>query len=240
MYIITDNDFVTVYHSPGKTNTTLISFSGINFEALKVGVGASSSLMQPEFVHTSPHIGDRFWIIDKKRSWGNLVDWAWLASLLKDYLINKQVVCVGTCTGAHNAIKFSYFAEASRVFAFTPHWTIDTEVIPEEYFDPVSRSVRQQAMEVLKHSTLAGLFNTKTEYIFMWSPDRIDVPHMLGFPKLPNIKTILCTELDHYIPAHLVKRKLLYDTIEQAIIAKDPQKEISLILERGGVKHEIS
>lgn len=239
MIVLVDNEFVTVYHHPGKTNTTLISFSGINFEALKIGVQANSALMQPEFVHTSPHIGDRFWIIDKKRSWGNLVDWAWLAQTLQSYLLNKQVVCVGTCTGAHNAIKFSYFAQADRVFAFTPHWTIDTNVIDEEFFDPVSREIRHKAMETLKHSTLDGLINSKTEYIFAWSPDRIDVPHMLGFPKLPNIKTIFFMDWDHYIPARLAKEKLLYPTVEQAIIAKDAVKEISLILQRAGVNHEV-
>lgn len=240
MLVITDNEFVTVYHSPGKTNTTLISFSGINFEALKVGIASPSALMQPEFVHTSPHIGDRFWIIDKKRSWGNLVDWAWLSNLLKSYLENKRVICVGTCTGAHNAIKFSYFAQADRVFAFTPHWTIDTNVIPEEYFDPVSREIRIKAMETLKHSTLHGLINSKTEYIFSWSPDRIDVPHMLGFPKLPNIKTIMFSDWDHYIPARLAKEKLLYPFIEQGIIADNAVKELSLILQRAGIKHEVS
>jgi len=239
MIILADNDFVKIMYSSGKGNTTLISFSSINFLAMSRGETRISNLMAPEFVNSSPEVGDRFWILDKKRSWGNLIDWSWVVGTLKSYLENKQVVCVGTCFGGHNAIKFSYYADVHRVFAFTPHWSIHPEVITQSIFDAGTSSVRKAAIEKMQHKSLSGMFKSTTEYLFFWTPDLLDIPHMLLFPDLPNIKKIFFPSWAHGIPANLLRHKILYQVIEQGIIAKDPLKNITLILERTGIEHRV-
>lgn len=239
MNIILDNKFVRVFHKPGLGNTTLISFSGIDFDIFGLNNLNKEALDRPEFTHIPDGVGDRFWIIDKQRQWGNTIDWIFLASFLREYLENKQVVLLGSCLGGHNAVKFSHYVDVHRVIAFTPHWSIHPDEITQDIFDHRTVELRALTIHNMVHKSLSGLFNLKTEYLFFWSPDVVDVPHMLCFPSLPNIKKIYFPNSNHSIARMLSNKGLLYDIIDEAIIDKDPHRKISLILERKDVAHEL-
>lgn len=239
MNIILDNKFVRVFHKSGTGNTTLISFSGIDFDIFGLNNLNREALDRPEFVHIPDGVGDRFWIVDKERQWGNTIDWIYLASFLKDYLENKQVVLLGSCLGGHNAVKFSHYVNVQRVIAFTPHWSIHPDEIEQDIFDIRTTSLRELTIKNIVHKSLAGLFNPKTEYLFLWAPDAIDIPHMLAFPNLPNIERIYFPTSTHSIARMLLRHDILYDIIDEMIIAKEPHKKIALLCERAGVPHEL-
>ena len=239
MKIILDNKFLRVFYKPGTGNTTLISFSGIDFDIFGLNNVNPEALDKPEFVHIPDGVGDRFWVVDKERLWGNSIDWIYLVSFLSDYLTNKQVVCLGSCMGAHNAIKFSSYATVDRVISFTPHWSVHPDEIDTEIFDMRTRRLRERSIKLMTNKSLTGMFDPKTEYLNLWAPDVADIPHMLAFPNLPNIERIYFPTSTHSIARMLLRHGILYDVIDEMIIAKEPHKKIAMLCERAGVPHEL-
>jgi hypothetical protein len=79
-----------------------------------------------------------------------------------------------------------------------------------------------------------------TTHIHFWSPSEIDVPHMIAYPTLPNIKKIFFPTLLHNIARFLKSNNVLYDILDQCIVAEDPQKEISILCDKVGILHELS
>jgi hypothetical protein len=240
MITLHEDKALKIFYDPGEGNTTLVSFSGIDFDTFGFGDYNPDAIDRPEFVKiTAGLVGDRFWIIDKLRSWGSLMDWDWIHNFISPYLHEKRVIALGNCMGGTNAIKFAYHTDVDRVIAFTPHWSIHPDIITQEIFD--KRTIALRARVVASGwKSLEGMFRPMTTYIHFWTPDAIDVPHMIAYPTIPNIEKIFFPTSEHSIARLLKSKGVLYDILDQCIVAEDPPKEISILCDKAGILHELS
>jgi len=238
MNIIHDDDNVRVYFEEGEGNDTLVCFSGIDFDVF--GFTPKNREIRPEFVKVTTGLGDRFWVIDKQRTWGCHIDWEWLSSFLSPRFEGKNVVALGNCMGGTNAIKFAYHADVHRVIAFTPHWSVNPEVMADHWpnFDKRTLPIRDKT-NATGWKSLEGMFRPMTTYIHFWTPDIVDVGHMIKFPTLPNIKVLYMINCNHSVARVYKSHGILPKILGECITAKDPHNAISEILDSVGLKHEL-
>lgn len=240
MNIIHDDDTVRVYYEEGEGNDTLVLFSGIDFDVFGFNNYNPDAIDRPEFVKVTAGIGDRFWVIDKQRTWGSHIDWEWLTSFLSPRFDGKNVVALGNCMGGTNAIKFAYHADVHRVIAFTPHWSLHPDVMQEhnEVFDIRTQPLRDKVIASGWRS-LEGMFRPMTTYIMFWSPDIIDIGHWMRFPVLPNIKVFHMINRNHSLARVFKTYNILPDVLGTCITAEDPHSEVSKIFDEVGLDHEL-
>lgn len=240
MNVIYEDDTVRIFYEKGEGNNTLVCCSGIDFDVFgfdSTHTYTPETASKPEFVKVTTGMGDRFWIIDKNRSWGCHIDWQSVANFLGPYFEGRNVVALGNCMGATNAIKFAYHADVHRVIAFTPHWSVDPNEVTHE-FDPRSKVLRERALST-GWKSLEGMFRPMTTYVHFWTPTEVDVPHMIKFPTLPNIKRIFLPTASHEVAKMLRDCGVLSDVLSQCIIAEDIHSEVSKILDNAGIIYEL-
>lgn len=238
MNIIHDDDTLRIFYEAGEGDTTLITFSGIDFDTFGFNSVNPEAIDRPEFVKVTQGMGDRFWIVDKKRAWGSTIDWEWTSNFLSPKFDGKRVIALGNCMGGTNAIKFAYHADVHRVIAFTPHWSVDPDIMQEHQFDPRTKPLRELTLS-MGWKSLEGMFRPMTEYIHLWTPDEIDILHMIKFPTLPNIKRIFFPTSNHSLARTLKNFGVLTEVLDQCIISEDVHKEVSKILDEAGIIHEL-
>lgn len=240
MIILHDDDKLRVFYNPGEGKNTLVCFSGIDLDTFGFNNYNPTAVDKPDFVKiTEGLVGDRFWVIDKLRSWGSLIDWDFVHNLISPYLHGKRVIALGNCMGGTNAIKFAYHTDVDVVIAFSPQWSVHPDIITQDIFDRRTIALRARVVASGWRS-LEGMFRPMTTHIHFWAPSEIDVPHMIAYPTLPNIKKIFFPTLTHNIARFLKSNNVLYDILDQCIVAEDPQKEISILCDKVGILHELS
>lgn len=238
MNIIHDDDTVRIFYEKGEGNNTLVMFSGIDFDIFGFNNLNRNALDRPEFVKVTAGMGDRFWVIDKQRTWGAHIDWEWVSNFLSPYFDGKNVTALGNCMGGTNAIKFAYHADVHRVIAFTPHWSVDPNEVTHQ-FDPRTQPLRDRVL-ASGWKNLEGMFRPMTTYIHLWTPDEIDVPHMIKFPTLPNIKRIFFPTSSHSVARMLKNNGVLSEFLGVCIVAEDIHTEVSKVLDKADILHELS
>ena len=238
MNIIHDDDSVKIFYEKGEGNNTLVSFSGVDFDVFGFDNFKKENIDRPEFVKVTEGMGDRFWVIDKNRTWGCHIDWEWLTSFLSPRFDGKNVVALGNCMGATNAIKFAYYADVHRVIAFTPHWSVDPDIMFDHTFDKRTQHLVSRANET-GWKSLEGMFRPMTTYIHFWTPDPIDIPFMIKFPVLPNIKVFTLVNSSHSVARFIKSQGVLPKVLGQCIVAEDPHRAVSEILDSVGLNHEL-
>lgn len=237
MNIIHDDDTVRIFYEKGEGNNTLIMFSGIDFDIFGFNNFNRDALDRPEFVKVTTGMGDRFWVIDKQRTWGSHIDWESVSNFLSPYFDGKNVAALGNCMGGTNAIKFAYHADVHRVIAFTPHWSVDPNEVTHN-FDRRTQPLRDKVL-ASGWKNLEGMFRPMTTYIHLWTPDEIDVPHMIKFPTLPNIKRFYFPTSSHSVARMLKNNGVLNELLGLCIVAEDVHTEVSKVLDDAGIPHEL-
>lgn len=231
MKTIHDSETLRIYYEEGEGDNTLVSFSGVDFDVF--GFTPKNRDIRPEFVRVTEGMGDRFWVIDKERTWGCHIDWEWVSNFLSPHFEGKRVVTLGNCMGATNAIKFAYHADVHLCIGFTPHWSVDPNEVTHE-FDPRTKHLREKALST-GWKSLEGMFRPMTTYINVWTPDEVDVPHMIKFPKQPNNKPIFIVKSNHSVARMLRNAGVLTDFLDACIRTEDP----SPVLDEAGILYEL-
>lgn len=239
MNIIHDDDLVRIFYEEGEGNNTLVCCSGVDFDVFGFNDLNREAIDRPEFVKVTAGMGDRFWIIDKHRTWGSHIDWERVSNILSPYFDGKNITVLGNCMGGTNAIKFAYHADVHRVIAFTPHWSVDPNEVTQGGFSPLTKHIREATLST-GWKSLEGMFRPMTTYIHIWTPDKIDVPHMLKFPTLPNIKRIYFPTSSHSVARMLKSKGVLSEFLGVCVVADDVHTEVSKVLDKADILHELS
>ena len=240
MNIIHDDKDVRIYYEKGAGNNTLVCCSGIDFDVFGFDSEQKytpENSTRPEFVKVTAGLGDRFWIIDKTRSWGTFVNWESVSNIVSPYFEGKNVSVLGSCMGGTNAIKFAYHADVHRVIVFTPIWSIHPEVMPDTNFDYRIRNIRNLVYPYWK--SLEGMFRPMTTYLMFWTPDPFDIDHMVMFPIDTNIKRFFLRDSPHSVAKWIRGYNILPEVLGRCIDAEDPHSEVSKLLDREGINHEL-
>ena len=194
MHILFDNENLRVSAILNDYSSITLCFVGIGHEvdALDVQTEEFFSLSKSSTV---------FFIIDKKRTWGNGIDFNFLRELINPYISGRSINSIGNSMGGFLAILATCFFPISTAVAFVPQFSVSKRIIPEESrFDSYVKNIN-----VWKYESLENSFNDVTQYYILAGISDIENHHLLLFPFKKNIQKIffLNPEFNHKVAQQL-------------------------------------
>jgi hypothetical protein len=206
VFLITliDDDFLKIAVAENDTNYATLCFTGIG-HALG-GVDIQSE----EFLRSSQNSTSIF-IVDKRRSWGNNIDFSELKRIIEPYLRGKIVNALGNSMGAFLAILASKFIDIAVVVAIVPQYSVSKQIVPgESRWDKYVDEIKNW-----RYPSLEGSFQVNTQYYILAGVGGDDDKHLLLFPRCENIINIYFTEKQfvHSVAKILKSDGVLYEVI---------------------------
>lgn len=204
MHELVDDENVRVRLIEQDSNTVTLCFTGIG-HALG-GVDVQSE----EFLSAS-RTSTCLFIIDKRRSWGNNIDFIGLEKVIDPYIRLKTINAIGNSMGGFLAILATRFFPINAVVAICPQFSVSKRVIPAEArFD---RYVN--AIEHWRYESLAGCFNQHTSYYILAGIGGDDDKQLRLFPSSDNIQMLYFNHPSfvHNVAQRLKEENLLYGVI---------------------------
>ena len=209
------SDFETIYDTADcsihfkencDSDLVILSFTGIGHSL------GGIDIQQPEFL-SSLNIGSVYFIVDKKRSWGNNLDLTEISRAILRRSSNKRIFCVGNSMGGFLAILISSLVKAESVLAFAPQWSIDPEIVPFENRWMTYRS----NITVLKYKDLSNSFAASTRYLTYFGTIALEKQHSIFFKHISNCETIEIDGADHNVASFLKSRGQLSEVFDKWI-----------------------
>ena len=122
---LVDDEFLRIIVVPNTGDTATLCFSGVGHSFGGIDV------QSPEFYKCSDRATSIF-IIDKKRSWGNKIDFNFAIDTIKPFIEGKVVNSIGNSMGGFLSILVTRFIDVSAVIAFSPQYSVCKSIIPSE------------------------------------------------------------------------------------------------------------
>jgi hypothetical protein len=207
MLILIDNEDIRVTAILNECEDVTLCFTGIGHrtDELEVQTEEFFSLSKRSTV---------FFITDKKRTWGNRVDFALLCSLLETYIKGRPINTIGNSMGGFLAILATCFFEIRVALAFVPQFSVSKKIIPDETrFDQYVEKISNW-----KYESLKDCFNDKTHYyILAGTSSEIEAQQINLFPSKKNIEKLffLNPEFDHKVAQKLKEFGILHQVIAE-------------------------
>lgn len=88
--------------------------------------------VQAEEFKNAYFYGVIIFVTDKKRSWGNLIDFKLLKKIITPHVLHKKVNVLGNSMGAFIGTIFSYYQHVDCCIGFVPQYSISKDILPEE------------------------------------------------------------------------------------------------------------
>lgn len=224
--IQTDERFRFSY-SQGQSDTLVLCCSG---------VGTKRGKMPPfEFIKAASNGGlhSVLFISDKTRSWlsapGLQQEIVEQMETLMVRLTPKKIVAMGNSMGGFMALTLSRVLPIDVTIAFTPQFSVDKTILPEEtrwqfFRDKIAKftvpKVESLPQNQVQHFVFHG--GEQGEYI-----------HWSKFPKQQNLRHFIFPRLDHNIAKALKEQDLLTPIID-ACMEKRPRLTLDLVRQAGG------
>lgn len=224
--IETDERFrMAVYR--GSSDRLVLSCSGVGTERQQM----------PPFEFTKAASGDGahsvLFISDMTRSWlsapGLQAEISEQVENLIGQLRPKTVVAMGNSMGGFMALHLSRILPIDVTIAFTPQFSVDKTVVPEE---TRWRYFRDKFTEFLVPKVENLPQDSGQHYVFHGGEQREHI-HWSRFPEQKNLRHYIFPEHDHNIARTLKEQDLLGPIIE-ACVANQPRQVRELTKRAGG------
>jgi hypothetical protein len=191
--VLFDDAAMKIEWLPGESDKILLCFTGIGHSM------GGLDVQGPEFAGTGLNFGTPVFLYDKKRSWGNALDFDVMARVLAPIVAGRTVVSMGNSMGAFLAIAATQYVPISRCFAFAPQFSVDPTVLPKE-----NRWARyRDQIETFRLPSLAQSFNDTCEYFIFSGATPRERLHWENFPVAGNIHSFILPDSDHDIALDL-------------------------------------
>lgn len=204
MKIIIDNNDVKVSLIEKPTNTVAFCFTGIGHAMGGVDV------QRDEFFRLTNDSSVIF-ITDKKRSWGNNLDFENIKGLISHYIVNKKLFAIGNSMGGFLAVIASRYFTFETVIAFSPQFSIKDTVVPWE------TRWRDYVAEITcwQYESLVDCFNDNCQYYIFSVGHNLDGKQIGKFPTANNIHKLIINNENwgHTLAAELKLHHVLYEVI---------------------------
>ncbi|MFK8036075.1 MAG: hypothetical protein AB8B94_18220 [Hyphomicrobiales bacterium] len=178
-------------------------------------------MQKPEFM-SGGTFGSQVFIIDKRRSWGNRIDWERLQDIILQFCGEQNIVCIGNSMGGFLAILGSRYLNASHVAAFAPQWSVDPRLVPDEHrWDQYVSNI-----DTFVHSDLGKSFVPQTKYTVIFGNDPEDREQHDLFYKFTkpavdgNIHFLTIPSIGHNVAKHLKEIGVLPAIIAHSLTAE--------------------
>jgi hypothetical protein len=211
MITIADDETVRIVIDGKESNAVTLVFSSLGRPNLGLeGQG-------PEFAPLRATATTIF-IMDRRRSWGNDLDFERLTSVIAPHTRGKTVNTLGASMGGFLAILMSRFIAVGSAVAFVPQYTIDEAglVLRPRSIPYVRRIAR------LRYPSLAGAFGPSTAYFAFFGDCPIDRQHFDRFPRAANVANFRVGQpsVQHFLAQRLRNDGVLYPLIRDCFAGK--------------------
>ncbi|GHB42098.1 hypothetical protein GCM10007094_34130 [Pseudovibrio japonicus] len=176
-----------------KSNTVLISFTGVGHKLGGIDV------QKPEFFGAGKNFDNFIFVTDRRRSWGNNINFDLLKKIILRVSKDKKLFCLGNSMGGFLSIVATKFLTIEVSVSFVPQYSVKPEIVPFE-----TRWVNYtQDIEHYKIHSLDEYFNNSTKYYIFTSRDRLDYMQAKLFPKRNNIYHFNYRKIKHDLARQL-------------------------------------
>jgi hypothetical protein len=190
------------------SSRVMLCFAGIGYALGGVAV------QNAEFKRVSRY-GTAVYVIDKKRSWGNNLDFDKIAEIVNLVAPGAPVDTIGNSMGGFLAILATKFVATRTCIAFVPQFSVHPDVATRE----VRWRHYLKDIGAWRHRDLGDAFQSGTCYYLFARPGGQDDPQIEMFPSADNIQKIYPTHarFEHNIAWQLRAENRLYDVIEACL-----------------------
>ena len=206
MKILYNDDYMKISARDEWTrgDMVLLSFTGIGH-----GMGGID-VQRPEFFGAGKSFGNIIFISDRKRSWGNSLDFGRIFEVLEPHIKQRRVYSIGNSMGGFLSIVASNFLPIHSSLSFVPQFSVDPRVVPfERRWKEHTQKIRDF---VIPNAT--NFINDETRYFIFSGGNGPDVNHARLFPHRSNVFHYLFEDMGHNVAARLKEDGDLQGSIE--------------------------
>jgi hypothetical protein len=174
-------------------------------------------IQSEEFVKSSNYSTSIF-IVDKKRSWGNNIDFVRLKQVISHYVTERTIHSIGNSMGGFLAVLATKFFNIKTVVAFAPQYTVSKKILPtKSRFDLYVNEINCWVFE-----SLADCFNHTTNYYILAGVGGADDKHLELIPNQRNIHKVYFQDpgFIHNTAQRLKQEGLLYEIIRDCFASR--------------------
>lgn len=228
LHLVYDDDGLRVTRTDGASDCLVVSFSGIGSD--------DSPCQLEEFIMTATDEGQHpaLYIMDKHRSWMNapgLLEHIVRIVEAEAARLNATTICtIGNSMGGFMALLLPYFTRVDRALAFSPQYSVDPAVNPDEWrwADYVQR------IDTFRHPTLEGRFTDQTQYTVVHGGHPRERPQVTAFPRHPSIAHFLRPGLAHGV-AQFLKQTNAQGPLTQAVF-EGRRRRVRILMRNAGFR----
>jgi hypothetical protein len=220
MKLLFENEYLKVKIRITVSEKVIFCFTG-------VGHGMNGVDVQKDEFYKLSNNATVVFISDKKRSWGNNIDFQHLKSLLTPFINQKELFAIGNSLGGFLAIVASKIFTFTSVLSFVPQYSVSKKIIPtEERWDKYVCQIVDWRIE-----SLSGYFENNTQYYIFGGYFGRDKLHLNLFPEQDNVHKIFIKNKswEHQVAKKLKEHNVLYECISLAISVSPPSRLRNII-----------
>ena len=210
--LLDDPDCAIYFTGDRNAEQVIVSFTGVGHAMGGVDV------QKPEFM-SAAKFGAVCFVVDKNRTWGNHLTFDLIVSTIRAHIGEAIVKTIGNSMGGFLAILMSEPLNAERAIAFSPQWSIDPKIVPDE---KRWLNYRAEIRDII-YPDLSKAWSPDCEYLAIFGDDADENIHYPFFARTPNCKVLQFADADHNIAAHLKSKNLLFpimtDWLEQGQVS---------------------
>ena len=228
IYELLDEGPLKIGFAPGASDTLVVSLSG---------VGRRQWAEPPvEFFQAAKGRWDNpvLFVRDMSRSWLNCDG---MAERIVDVIETtaaqtgaRKVVALGNSMGATMALHLSRLIRFSSVLAFTPQFSVDPAIVPEEKNWMEFRN----RIKHFRFPQIEGLNTDATRYFVLHGSKPSELIHALRFPKARGLAHFILPGMGHKLTFELKDRGILNDLVGHAVTGRGIRFR-KLLERQGGV-----
>jgi pimeloyl-ACP methyl ester carboxylesterase len=194
-----------------RSGSVLLSFTGIGHAMGGIDV------QRPEFFASGRRFDSVIFVTDKRRSWGNAVDFALVERVIAGRIAGKRLFAIGNSMGGFLAILASRHLPIEAVVAFCPQYSVRAEDAPwedrwAEYRDAIGD---------WRVPNLDGCFGEDVRYCIFSGGAGLDGRQARLFPVRRNIDHVLAPAWGHNVAKFLKAQGKLAQAIEAGFVGGD-------------------
>jgi len=169
METLLDNKTTSIFFINKNTDIIFICFNSL-------GMNSPETL---DFYSLSK-IFSVIFIMDKKSSWGNRLDWKSISEIVNNIIKDKESYSIGVSMGGTNSVLSAQYLNTRYVVAFNPQFSIHPRVVRDSEYAPYATRIKKWI-----HPTINDCLSIhgKKYYLFVSTNDVNDVRFLHKYPQ---------------------------------------------------------
>jgi len=149
------------------------------------------------------------YVPDKLRSWGNSLDFNFIADSVLSSIEGQDVHVIGNSMGGFLAAIFPNYMSVKTAVVFSSQFSVDPNIVPEERRWMGYR----KNIKVYRFSSLEGNIAPNTKYYFFSGAEEAEEIHWRRIPKRDNVLNFVVESSGHDLASDLKRKGILYELI---------------------------